>query len=461
MSDPSPPPLPPTEAPRAFGARGWLAVCLIAVCVAVEVWSVHLAKAEKRPPAVLATPGAPAIPFEEEIQARYLVGMGLTLRSVAGEAAKSELHGALDTLRAEAKSGAARERLAIVEAEISSRSAGAAALAGVESPTAPILRKLYAGPEPERPTEAETAALMAAHGWLGELAATHGLADEAPARAEVRAEAQRSFAAVLAMGLVVMGALVVGGVLAVVALWMWKKGRLRSAFAQRWQPLVLPAGSVWLEAFAIYLTCMVAGGNVASLAGETWGPVVGGGAMVLAAVLALLWPRLNGLTRAERRAGWTWSGRGIWREMGAGVVGYFAGVPLIAVGMGLSAFLQRLAGGTDMSHPMVEAVGSPLPVLILLGFLAVVWAPVTEELVFRGAFHAAWRRRFGVLTSALGGALVFAAVHPQGWAAIPALGSVGVVLTLLREWRGSLVAPVTAHALNNGTLFVIMLLLLR
>ena len=63
--------------------------------------------------------------------------------------------------------------------------------------------------------------------------------------------------------------------------------------------------------------------------------------------------------------------------------------------------------------------------------------------------------------SALGTGVIFAAVHPQGWTAIPALGAIGFVLALIREWRGGLLASMAAHALNNGTLLTLMLLVMR
>ena len=119
-----------------------------------------------------------------------------------------------------------------------------------------------------------------------------------------------------------------------------------------------------------------------------------------------------------------------------------------------------LAAQADASHPLNHMTGVSAPALVLLGLLAAVWAPVVEE-----HFSAALFSPHGVSAWALAlrpaSGVLFAAVHPQGWTAIPALGAVGMVLALLREWRGSLVAPITAHALNNGTLFAMMMLVMR
>jgi membrane protease YdiL (CAAX protease family) len=56
--------------------------------------------------------------------------------------------------------------------------------------------------------------------------------------------------------------------------------------------------------------------------------------------------------------------------------------------------------------------------------------------------------------------LVFAAIHPQGWVAIPVLGSIALILAALREYRGSLIAPMTAHALNNALAVLMMVLMM-
>ncbi|MDA8908926.1 CPBP family intramembrane metalloprotease, partial [bacterium] len=93
---------------------------------------------------------------------------------------------------------------------------------------------------------------------------------------------------------------------------------------------------------------------------------------------------------------------------------------------------------------------------LLCFFLAAVFAPVFEELFFRGALHRWLRGRFGFLVSALLTGAIFAALHPQGWLGIPALAAIGVGFSLLRESRDSLIAPMVAHAINNGVLVTML-----
>jgi membrane protease YdiL (CAAX protease family) len=56
---------------------------------------------------------------------------------------------------------------------------------------------------------------------------------------------------------------------------------------------------------------------------------------------------------------------------------------------------------------------------------------------------------------------LFPIIHPQGWVAVPALGSIAMALAALREWRGSIIASMTAHAFNNFVAVTLALLLFR
>ena len=68
------------------------------------------------------------------------------------------------------------------------------------------------------------------------------------------------------------------------------------------------------------------------------------------------------------------------------------------------------------------------------------------------AAASALRGRLKLLPSALFISLLFAAIHPQSYVVIPALASLAFGFSLLREWRGSLIAPMVGHSLHNGAL---------
>jgi membrane protease YdiL (CAAX protease family) len=80
--------------------------------------------------------------------------------------------------------------------------------------------------------------------------------------------------------------------------------------------------------------------------------------------------------------------------------------------------------------------------------LAVVIAPVTEEVVFRGVLYPVARERLGLPGGVVATAALFAAVHPLvDW--LP-LFVFAIGLALVYERRGSLLAPITMHAANNA-----------
>ena len=118
--------------------------------------------------------------------------------------------------------------------------------------------------------------------------------------------------------------------------------------------------------------------------------------------------------------------------------------------------------GIHPTHPIVFDIEHSGPwKLVGLYLLAGVWAPVVEETVFRGAFYPHVRSWGGtVLAAALTG-LIFAVIHPQGLVAVPFIMTLGFTLAMLRQWRGSLVASMTAHSLHNCALLTIFILAAR
>lgn len=231
-----------------------------------------------------------------------------------------------------------------------------------------------------------------------------------------------------------------------------------------------PSPGVLLEAFALYLGFIAAGEAMGHW--HPAGQIVG---FCLALAIPLLWPRIRG---ARWRAlamvvGWT-RGRGFWREVGAGVVGYLVLLAMASIGLTGTFLVSEmvefgrdwLAGsGGDASpigpqeHPIVGfLVEGDWSARLMLFLLAAVYAPLVEEIFFRGALQGYLRSRWRFVGSALLTGVIFAALHPQGLWGIPALASISVALSLLREWRGSLIAPMVAHAMNNAVITGLLLI---
>ena len=77
-------------------------------------------------------------------------------------------------------------------------------------------------------------------------------------------------------------------------------------------------------------------------------------------------------------------------------------------------------------------------------------APVCEEFLFRGFFYVVFKRYIGAPASALITAALFAAFHVS-LTAFPSLFVLALCFTIAFEKTGSLVVPVTMHALFNAS----------
>ena len=296
-----------------------------------------------------------------------------------------------------------------------------------------------------------------------------GFADFLPARGDPlfwpkREEIQkRSFRTLAVFGGTLFGAFLFGGiglVLLIVAGVKASNGTLRPAGVA--SPGAAP---VLLEAFALFLALFL----VAQVLGWTIHGAAQIIVMILAVVVLMAWPlkrtELSG--KAVRQACGLYRGRGVIREAFAGVAGYLAILPLAALGLILTLVLTQVGEAVrgeavpPASHPIVGLMDGGWGELALVFFLASILAPVIEEISFRGAFYGAVRHRWSFVASGLITGFIFAVIHPQGIFAVPPLMAVGFGLAMIREWRGSLIAPMVAHAINNSVLLVSAMLMLR
>lgn len=296
--------------------------------------------------------------------------------------------------------------------------------------------------------------LIDRHGWFADLALSYQKPPTDPLRRSVLGVSLRAFWASLGFLLSLIGVLIAGAVLFSLGLARFIDGKLRTAY----QRPTSTAG-VFLEAFALYLAGYVGIGWVMSkfTSAPAW----------LAYTIDLLWvgfaccwPVIRGVSGREllRGLGWT-TGRGVLREMGAGIVGYLAAMPVLALAVGLTTLLGKITGEKAV-HPIVFGAGTGLKTIVGLYLLASVWAPVVEETMFRGALFHHLRFRHRWLFSAALSALIFASLHPQGWTAIPILGGIGFAFAGIREWRGTAIASAVAHALNNAVATTLLILTL-
>ncbi len=97
--------------------------------------------------------------------------------------------------------------------------------------------------------------------------------------------------------------------------------------------------------------------------------------------------------------------------------------------------------------------------IVFLMFFGGLVGPITEEIFFRGFFYPPLRRKVGRVGAILINAFCFAALHGNLVQLAPLIG-LGLILAVLRERTGSVVASTVLHCAHN-TLVLVLLLVLK
>lgn len=200
------------------------------------------------------------------------------------------------------------------------------------------------------------------------------------------------------------------------------------------------------------LGAIVAGGNV--IAGSV---LMAAGAV--GATLSFLYTRSP---RGERRlsaAGGLLAASARW-----GLGGFLATPPLVFVVTLLTLLLFQLLRlvGIDVvpeSQDIIEIISEAEGVaqIVLLVFLAVVVAPLWEEIVFRGGLYRFLKTRLPLPVAMVLSAAMFSMVHSYALGFL-ALVMVGVVLCVVYEQSGDIRAPIFLHALFNANSLIVLFL---
>jgi len=136
--------------------------------------------------------------------------------------------------------------------------------------------------------------------------------------------------------------------------------------------------------------------------------------------------------------------------LGKGIAAFLIALPLVGATALLWQGLLRLCGIEIHEQDIVGLFVETDSSLMLGGmaFLAVVLAPVTEELVFRAGIFRYLRTRTPRWVALALPALLFAAMHAN-LASFAPLAALGLVFALAYERSGTIAVPILAHALFN------------
>ena len=304
-------------------------------------------------------------------------------------------------------------------------------------------------------------------GFVGELALLPKETPDSAAREQIDEEVSRVVSGVVGGSMVGVFAMLAAMAAAATLYGLWYFRESRSYFYDQSE-----RGFVYLETFAIWLGLFIALQFLAAIVLAVFGqpnlllqisPL-----LFFGSLMALVWPCMRGVPWSVVCKDIGWEFRNPFKEAAVGLFCYLALLLPLFLGVVTTSVLEYQAtqlfppgefeSRTTVSHPIEEEIASGDPMVWLMMYVAAcVAAPIVEETVFRGVLYRYLRdgasKRFSrgvsIAIAAIFNAVLFAAIHPQGIIAVPLLSTLAIGFSLVREWRGSLVAPMVMHAIHN------------
>ncbi len=151
-----------------------------------------------------------------------------------------------------------------------------------------------------------------------------------------------------------------------------------------------------------------------------------------------------------------------WREIWLGIRTYLIILPFFIVILAALVYLANRLAYEPPPHPLAEMLlqdESLSPWMILVSLLvACVIGPIVEEIFFRGFFYPALRKYWGIGSTSVVTAALFAGVHENIFSFFP-IFFLGLVLCYLYEKRSSLISCISLHMVHNTTFIMYFFLM--
>jgi uncharacterized protein len=162
---------------------------------------------------------------------------------------------------------------------------------------------------------------------------------------------------------------------------------------------------------------------------------------LMSLVLFFLWRNAEAISSI----GWRW--KNVWHEILIGLALF----PVFFVLLGIVGALLQGIGFNVPTSPQPQFLTAHSILEMVLAFVLVLVVAVVEETIFRGYLllrflHITQSKTWSVLVSAV----VFSLGHGyEGSAGVGTVGIMGAVFAVIYLWRGSIVAPVVIHFLQD------------
>lgn len=160
--------------------------------------------------------------------------------------------------------------------------------------------------------------------------------------------------------------------------------------------------------------------------------------------LAIVWAVVTKFGRRPfwQTLGWSWSPN----------FGPLPAVGLALLLLAIGVVITHFVGGRETQLDLI--IGSSLKTRFATAFLAVVTAPLVEELTFRGVLYPALQRALGMIWAVVLVSALFAGVHLlqyfNNFGVVAVITILSVSLTLVRAKTGRILPSFVIHVVFNG-----------
>ena len=132
-------------------------------------------------------------------------------------------------------------------------------------------------------------------------------------------------------------------------------------------------------------------------------------------------------------------------------------VGTILVACGWQTWVQDSLGAKPQEAVTLVRETSDVGLLVAMAVTAIIFAPITEELIFRGYLYPVVKRFTDRWFASIFSGVLFGVIHFNVMA-LPMLALMGVILAVIYERSGSLWVPIGCHAAFNATSVGLMLI---
>ena len=129
----------------------------------------------------------------------------------------------------------------------------------------------------------------------------------------------------------------------------------------------------------------------------------------------------------------------------------------ILVACGWQTWVQDSLGAKPQEAVTLVRETSDVGLLVAMAVTAIIFAPITEELIFRGYLYPVVKRFTDRWFASIFSGVLFGVIHFNVMA-LPMLALMGVILAVIYERSGSLWVPIGCHAAFNATSVGLMLI---